>query len=529
MARETATVFIRDRAVSGIAAMLMVWLVAGCANVSIDNAASTKEVLAEGIGALEDRYIEPIKPGAYLMSGLAQLANIDDSISVERSATSILLRQDGFVVADRPVPATDDIDDWSQLGAHIIQDARRLSPSFASYPEIELLDFVFQGLVSDLDRYSRYLTPKDARNSRASREGFGGIGIQIDKVDGEFIVRTIFADQPALAAGLKPEDKITHIEGQPIRGLSLFDVVNQLRGRVGEPVNITLKRSGIIQSFDRKIIRDYIVASTVKIRQKDKILEVQLSGFNTGTVGELRRGIVKTARAIGPKLQGIVLDLRSNPGGLLDQAIAVSDLFLTQGQIISTKGRHPDSNQLFNASPGEVLPGVPMVIIVNGRSASAAEIVAVALRDAGRAAIVGSTSFGKGSVQTITRLPNQAELNITWARIFAPSGQTLDSQGIVPAICTNVPSKHIMKVLSGLASPAGSSTLDRTKLRYQAGQPHYSVAGRAACMPTDRKETHDLQAARLLLQNQISYAAATSRLAPTVAKRLPKNSGSPLK
>ena len=158
-----------------------------------------------------------------------------------------------------------------------------------------------------------------------------------------------------------------------------------------------------------------------------------------------------------------MLDLRGNPGGLLDQAIAVSDLFLTRGRIISTKGRHPESNQLFDASPGEVLPDVPMVVVVNGRSASAAEIVAVALRDSGRAAIVGSTSFGKGSVQTIIHLPNHAELNITWARIFAPSGQTLDSQGVVPAICTNVSGKRMAKILAALASQGKYSAVDPAK------------------------------------------------------------------
>ncbi|MDA0991767.1 MAG: S41 family peptidase, partial [Verrucomicrobia bacterium] len=218
-------------------------------------------------------------------------------------------------------------------------------------------------------------------------------------------------------------------------------------------------------------------------------------------------------------LVGIMLDLRGNPGGLLDQAIAVSDLFLTQGRIISTRGRHPDSNQLFEASPGQVLPGVPMVVVVNGRSASAAEIVAVALRDSGRAAIVGSTSFGKGSVQTIIRLPNHGELNITWARIFAPSGQTLDTQGVVPAICTNVSGNQMSEILAALASQGNYPALDPARLRFQAHQPHYSAERRTACMPTDRQEPNDLLAARLLLKNRVSYAAATSRLAPTIAER----------
>lgn len=507
-------------AAAAFATSLMVWLATGCTQITVDGTSTAKDVFSEAIGALDDRYINPIQPYKIMMSGLAQLSNIDESLSVTHTSESVFLVQEGVTVIERPLPAANNIDAWSDLGANILDDARRASPAFLTYSHEALLNSVFQGLVSRLDRYSRYLTPEDARNSRASREGFGGIGIQIDQVDGDYIVRTAFPDHPAIAAGLKPNDKITHIDGYPVRGLTLFGVVNKLRGQVGEAVKITFVRSGVAQSFNRKIIRDYIVASTVNVRRRDKILEVQLSGFNTGTVGELRRAIVKTAKEIGHGLEGIVLDLRANPGGLLDQAIAVSDLFLTRGRIISTKGRHPDSNQLFDASPGEVLPGVPMVVVVNGRSASAAEIVAVALRDSGRAAIIGSTSFGKGSVQTIIRLPNQAELNITWARIFAPSGQTLDTQGVVPAICTNVSSKRMTKILAALASQGKNSAVEPAKLRFEAVQPHYSAERRTACMPTDRREPSDLQAARLLLTNRVSYAAATSRLAPTVAKTL---------
>lgn len=511
-AKKKGTVF-------AVAAVLTAWLLTSCAQISFDQTLTTKDVFSEGIGALDKRYIKPIRPDTVMLSGLTQLSSIDESLTVTRTSKSVFLALEGVPVVERPLPASDDIDEWSELGANILADARRSSPGLFAYSQEALLNLVFKGLVGGLDRYSRYLTPEDARNSRAAREGFGGIGIQIDQVDGEYLIRKVFPDHPAIAAGLRANDKITHIDGQPIHGLRLFDVVSKLRGHVGDAVDVRIERYGIAKSFDRKIIRDYIVTSTVDVRRRDKILEVRLSGFNSGTVGSLHRAIVKSAREIGPDVQGIVLDLRGNPGGLLDQAIAVSDLFLTRGPIISTRGRHPESNQFFDASPGEILPGVPMVVVVNGRSASSAEIVAVALRDAGRAAIVGSTTYGKGSVQTIIPLPNQAELNITWARIFAPSGQTLDTQGIVPAICTNVPRKRMTKVLTALASPGKISLVDPAKLQFQAGRPHFSDEGRKACMPTDQQEPDDLEAARLLLTNRISYAAATGRLAPTLAKR----------
>ena len=509
----------KDGAALAVGAVVITWLLSGCAQIPVEETLSAKDVFSEGIEALDDRYIEPVQPGDIMMSGLSQLSNVDENLAVSRTAKFVSLSYEGLPVAEHRVPATHDVDGWSKLGAHVLVDARRASPALVGYSQEALLNLVFQGLVSGLDRYSRYLSPEDARNSRASREGFGGIGVQLDEVDGEYFVRTTFPDHPAVAAGLLPHDKIIRIDGKSLRGLRLFDVVNRLRGRVGEAVNVTIERKGVAKAFDRRIVRDYIVTSTVDVRQRDKILEVRLTGFNSGTVGALRRAIVKAAREIGPGLQGIVLDLRGNPGGLLDQAIAVSDLFLTHGRIISTKGRHPDSNQLFDASPGEVLPGVPMVVMVNGRSASAAEIVAVALRDSGRAAIIGSTTYGKGSVQTIIRLPNQAELNITWAHIFAPSGQTLDTQGIVPAICTNVSHQRMDKILAALESRGKYSLVEPASLRSQAGKPHYSAEGRKACMPSERRDAEDVHVARLLLTNRTSYAAATGQLAPVVAKR----------
>ncbi|MBT5049822.1 MAG: S41 family peptidase, partial [Rhodospirillaceae bacterium] len=439
-------------------------------------------------------------------------------LTVWRTPGSVVLAIDGDAIVERPAPAPDNLYGWAEMGAQIVGDARVVSSQIATTSQDGIFNPIFEGLVEGLDRYSRYLPPDDAVNSRASREGFGGIGIQIDKVDTEIVIRKVYANRPATLAGLMKNDRITHVDGHPMRGLSLGDVVKRLRGRVGDTVTVTIQRSDIVNPFARDIIRDYIVASTVDVKIHGNILEVRLSGFNTGTVGTLRRAIVKSAREIG-KVDGVVFDLRGNPGGLLDQAISVSDLFLTRGRIISTKGRHPESNQTFDASPGEVLPGVPIVVVVNGRSASAAEIVAVALRDSGRAAIVGSSSFGKGTVQTIIRLPNHGELNITWARLYAPSGQTLDRQGLVPAICTNRPAKALETLISSLKQTSGKPTIDLAGLRLQAQLPHFSSARRVACTPTDAEGDQDIVAARLLLQNKALYASSVAQIAPNVAER----------
>ena len=494
-------------------------LTSGCAQLPRHSDQSARQVFAVALETLDDRYIDPISPDRVMISGLAQMSLIDDRLSVARTADSVVLLLHGEVISERASPTAHNIEEWAGLGARIIDDARAASSTLAAYDRERLFEEIFHGFVDGLDRYSRYLPPDDARNSRASREGFGGIGVRVERVNGEFVIDTIFPDRPATHAGLREHDRITHVDGKPVEGLSLSDVVARLRGKVGDPVRLTLRRTGQTAPFERDIVRDYIVTSTVVAGRHGNIMEIRLTGFNTGTVGELRRAIVRTAREIGPDLAGVVLDLRGNPGGLLDQAIAVTDLFLTRGRIISTKGRHPESNQLFEASPGEVLPRVPIVVVVNGRSASAAEIVAVALRDSGRAAIVGSTTFGKGTVQTIIRLPNQGELNVTWARILAPSGQTLDHQGVVPAICTNLSRERLDALIAALGGKDAGPGLDLADLRMQAHMPHYSAQREKACEPTDEIGPRDLEAARRLLVNGRLYSAAIARLRPSIAER----------
>lgn len=497
---------------------LTLLVAAGCTPTVTDTAGSAQNVFSVAMEALDDRYLQPIKPDAVMMAGLSRVSKIDGRLTVWRTPGSVILAVNGETIVERRAPAPDNLYGWAEMGAQIVGDARVASPQLAMSSQDDIINPIFEGLVEGLDRYSRYLPPDDATNSRASREGFGGIGIQIGKDGKDIVIRTIYPNRPAILAGLKADDRITHVDGHPMRGASISEAVKHLRGRVGDPVKLTIRRTGEAKPFVRELVRDYIVASTVDVKINGNILEVRLSGFNTGTVGALRRAIVKSARDVG-RVEGVVFDLRSNPGGLLDQAIAVADLFLTRGRIISTKGRHPESNQTFDASPGEVLPGVPIVVVINGRSASAAEIVAVALRDAGRAAVVGSSSYGKGSVQTIVRLPNHAELNITWARLYAPSGQTLDRQGVVPAICTNQPAAALKALITSLQSTDGAPQIDMAGLRLQARMPHFSSDRQGACKPTDAQGDDDMVAARLLLKNKALYASSVVHLAPNVAKR----------
>ena len=492
-------------------------LITGCAYVVDGKGSKPKRIISEAIKELEDKFIKPVQADKMVMAGLSHLSTVDENIHVRSQYNSIVLSHAGINIIEREMPNSADGNAWAELSANFLSVAQRVSRPLASYTQDDLLRVMFQGLVQkNLDKYSRYETPEEAHRSRASREGFGGIGIQLVRINGDFVIRQSLPNRPATGAGLRTNDRITHINGYTIRGSKLIDVVKQLRGRVGDTVAVTILRPGDKKSFNRKIIRDYIVPSTVMVTRDGNILLARVTSFNVGTVGTLRRQLVKTARQIGMNLKGIILDLRSNPGGLLDQAVAVSDLFLTEGRIISINGRHPESLQRFDASSGEVLPGVPMVVIVNGRSASAAEIVTVALRDAGRAAVIGSTSYGKGTVQTIIPLPNKGGFNVTWARIFAPSGQSIESQGIVPAICTNVSNDQITEIFDALATKFNYQQVNRDSLQAKSYQPHFSLKRQASCQRTGIQSPNDMRAARLLLKNKLSYAAATGRLIPNL-------------
>jgi len=505
-----------------LATATLCMLVVGCAGPAAKHGGDPEEkrVFSVALHNLTQRYIEPIDTGQTMIQGLAHLASIDDRLAILGRDGAIAITFEGNTIAEYAAPAKDDIGEWASLSAAIIRDARSASASVVAQSQDSIYRSVFAGLIKNLDGYSRYLPPDDARRSRATRDGYSGIGIKISVTDGEFIIHRVLADRPAAAAGLKTNDQITQIDGQPVKGLPLKEVRRLLRGDMGDTVRITVRRTDAPAPLNHDVIRDHIVPQSVTTRQSGSTLEIKLTIFNQGTVGAVRKAVVDAVRRMGSGLTEIVLDLRSNPGGLLDQAIAVADLFMENGRIVSTKGRHPDSNQIFDATPGEVLNGLPMVVLINGRSASAAEIVGVALRDSGRAAIVGSTSYGKGSVQTIIRLPNQGEMNITWARIMAPTGMTLASQGIVPAICTNLSPEKLQALKEKLADPKKASGITALPgFAPQASLSHFSADRRAACPPSNAKPVHDLEIARLVLANRDIYAVAIANPATNIAER----------
>jgi carboxyl-terminal processing protease len=300
----------------------------------------------------------------------------------------------------------------------------------------QLIDGAINGMLTSLDPHSAYLTPDLYRELQVDTQGsFGGLGIEITVKNGILTVVSPIEDTPAFRAGIKPGDQILKIDGEFTKDMSLVEAVKKMRGRKGTKVTLTLRREGVVELFDVSVMREIIQIQSVKSRSLEKGYGyVRLTQFQERTDDDLEKAVEKMAKENGGRLEGLVLDLRNNPGGLLTQAVRVSDLFLDSGMIVYTDGRLESQKQRYYAHKRKHHVECPMVVLVNGGSASAAEIVAGALQDHRRALILGTQTFGKGSVQTILPLGDNSALRLTTARYYTPRGRSIQATGITPDI-----------------------------------------------------------------------------------------------
>jgi len=300
----------------------------------------------------------------------------------------------------------------------------------------KLIEDAIQGMLSGLDPHSAYLTPESYKEVRIGTEGeFGGLGIEVSMENGFVKVVSPIDDTPAQRAGMRAGDLIIRIDEQAVKGLSLNDAVQQMRGKPGTDITLTLVREGVDAPFEVTLTRAVIVIRSVRSRLlEDGYGYVRISQFQANTADAMRSAIGDLKKESGGELKGLVLDLRNNPGGVLNAAVAVSDAFLEKGKIVYTEGRVQDSELTFNATPGDFINHAPMVVLVNEGSASASEIVAGALQDQKRAVIMGTKTFGKGSVQTILPMRSGAALKITTARYYTPGGRSIQAKGIEPDV-----------------------------------------------------------------------------------------------
>ena len=370
----------------------------------------------------------------------------------------------------------------------------RVRSDYVEQPNDEkLIESAINGMLSALDPHSSYMNAKNFQEMQVQTQGkFGGLGIEVTMENGVVKVVSPIDDTPAARGGIMANDLIIKLDGEDVQGLTLNEAVDKMRGKVNTPITLTIMREGK-EPFDVKLVRDEIKVKSVKssLEGQDKdIGYIRISSFTEQTQEGLEAAMSSIKKQTGSKLKGYIIDLRNDPGGLLDQAISVSDTFLDRGEIVSTRGRHADETQRFNAQRGDLADGKPVVVLINGGSASASEIVAGALQDHKRATVIGTRSFGKGSVQTIVPLGSQGALRLTTARYYTPSGRSIQARGIDP---DTVIEEELPPDLQGKdTSTKGEASL-RGHLQNEAQGEE--GGGSSAYVPDDRSKDLQLKAA----------------------------------
>jgi carboxyl-terminal processing protease len=488
---------------AGAAAFLAVLALAGCGGAPPSGAIAndTTRFYQEAYGGIAKYYIEPVQPGALAIAGLRNLTSIDATLSVEWTGSEVVAHH-GLSSTHFAAPDARDAEQWAELTETVLNWARERSPAVAGLSPDGLDATVVEGSMTILDRFSHYAAPELARERRASRDGFGGIGVTLDTEGDGIRVVQIMPETPAAEAGLQVDDRILAIDGVETTALTREEVVRRLRGPNESLIALAVTRAPSPKRLNFSMRRAHIVPPTVTLREENGIAHLRLSGFNQQTAPSVADLLQQAHRDMGASLRGLILDLRGNPGGLLDQSVEVASLFLDATPVSSTIGRVPESIQYF-AAPHRDVERLPMVVLVNGGSASASEIVAAALQDTGRAVVVGTASFGKGTVQNVQRLSNDAEMTVTWARLLTPGGYVLHEHGVVPTVCTaNLPEDG-----AGLGAALHHESTELVRPRASLDEAGWRRL-RALC-PGDR-EDHDveLMAARRVLDDPALYARA---------------------
>ena len=394
-------------------------------------------VLASGFYSISERALTPVSVRALGLEGMRGLATIDPEVSIEEKHGVITVKYGDNFVKAVVEPMDHDSESWADAVYEVLQCVWPYSEDIAATRSERIYEAVFDAALANLDIFSRYAGKQEAESHRDRRDGYGGVDMSLNKIDERFFVQRVGRDGPAYEGGVRKGDMILTVDGEPVIGKTLHDVAELLRGKIQTEMIVEVERpsTGITQKLF--LWRELVIQQTVWSTFEDGVMNVKISSFNEKTVSALSQDVQDMALMHGKRFKGIVLDLRGNPGGLLKKAVQVADLFIAGGRLISTQGRHPDSFETYEADLIDVSQGRPIVVLLNGKSASASEIVAAALQDRGRAVVVGSSSYGKGTVQSVQRLPNDGEITVTWSRLIAPSGYAFHGLGVRPSICTS--------------------------------------------------------------------------------------------
>jgi len=461
------------------------------------------------------RTLEAVSVARLTTWGLKGLGALDPSLNVEQRDRRLKLVQGRAELLSRPVPAADDIAGWATAAAEMAAAGFATSAPLREAGTVGIIQAFFDELFNQLDPYSRYTAPRAAEEDRVRRSGSAGAGMVLIRRNNQIVVQSAVPDGPAGLAGIVAGDVILSVDTQSTRGQTLATVNDWVSGPEDTTMQITWRgRDGKTRAAD--VIRAMVPPETVHAERIGNLLVLRITDFNNATAQrvqhEVEAGLGGERTPVGTvqaAVQGIVVDLRGNRGGVLRQAIYAADVFLPAGPIISTVGRDPDANRQFRSTGGDLAPFVPVVVIVDGRTASAAEVLAAALADRGRAVVVGSATYAKGLVQTIAPMPDGGELRISWSRIVAPLGWPIQTLGVLPQVCTSLGSAALAKEMADLA--AGIAPMTAALARHRAARAPLSAAQalpiRNAC-PAAEGTPADLATARQIIENPAAYATA---------------------
>ena len=484
------------------------------------NVAVAASVFSAALAFIAPRALDAVTVQQLALWGLGAPASLDAALSTDLRDGAVLLLRDGAPVFTRKIPPDDTPESWAALVAEILAAAAEASPTFNAAGTQGAISAFFDELFNHLDPYSRYVAPVAADVDRARRSGEAGAGLQLARQGAAFIVSGVNADGPGAEAGIRLGDRIVAVDGQPTAGEDLDTVQSWILGLEGTDVSITVRtRGGPARTIE--VERAVTPPETVFVTRLPDYLLLRITAFSVDTDQRLARELDRNlAGTLGRPVRGIVLDLRGNRGGLLRQAVAATNLLLDRGIVATTAGRNPQAVHIWRASTGDVAGGRPLIVLVDGRSASAAEIMAAALEDQGRAVVVGSATLGKGLVQTIATLPDGGELFVSWSRVLAPAGWPIQGLGVLPQLCTSLGQDATSAQLQSL--DRGTQSMEAALARHRAARAPLPAAEilalRNACPASEARDA-DLTSARFLITHPAAYAAAR----PLPALKLDQN------
>jgi carboxyl-terminal processing protease len=504
---------------------LLVFGLSGCAGVNkplghaVFQRTLAAEVFSTGLEAIQTYYIGDVTISDMALRGMAGLVELDPDFGIERQGSRLLVLTKGRPVAEFQTPKSNDVPRWAILTSAVVDTGRRFSPRISTHSGEEIYQTVFDAILKDLDGYSRYVGAVAANRERQQREGYTGIGVALDHIDGEHKILSVFEGSPADKIGLRPKDVLSHVNGSSVQRQKLRALARSLRGPPGSRIALTIRRNGQPLAFALR--RGHVIEPTVRIQRQANLLHVEVLSFSGETAQSLSTKL-RDELAMGPT-DGLVLDLRGNRGGVLTNAVDLSDLFLTSGPILATRGRHPLADKNYTAHRSDTWAKMAMIVLIDRKSASASEAVAAALQDRGRALVIGARTHGKGSVQMIANLPNAGEMILTWAQMFAPSGYPLSRFGVLPAICLDELSKNTPRDWSRLTALAaiGATRNARRRQANELSSTAQTELLESCEQPADGERDLALDLARHLLQrpNAFRRAIEASQLAAETGVR----------